>query len=258
MLMRGFLIICFPTLLLGLSCGPDLDPQKYLVKSVLLASYEEYYFQYQNDGRLLKLTGTDSTTLSYSYFRDSTTILQTNKSGALNLRTQLAYSGDELVKVKVQWKFGPNWYKDSILFNYSGKNLLSITYKKVSYQATMQNGNLTNFNRGANVLSTAYTFTYDQLTNPLSSVYWLTPFILPSGTTTIIQPNAIARYFSKNNVKTTVFAILGTATTERYSYKYLHDILPKSINYEVQTAKKVERFTYLFDIQYIAKGVASY
>jgi hypothetical protein len=253
--MKKFLFI-FLIVSIGVSsCGPDLDPQKYLVKSITLASFEEYTFHYQND-KLQKLVGTDSITLNYSYYSDSTSIIQKNKAGNLTLRTRLSYSAGELTKVKIQWRFGQSWYKDSISFDYNSSNLISFTYKQVSNQVSMQNGNLTNFKRGNNALTASYSFTHDQYTNPLESVYWLTPFILPSGNFTIIQPYSIARYFSKNNIKTSVSTILTASTTERYSYVYLHDILPKSINYEVETSKNLTKdLVYVFDIQYQPKEV---
>jgi hypothetical protein len=254
--MRRLSIIFFSVILLA-SCGPDLDPQKYLVKSITLASFEEYTFHYQN-GKLQKLVGTDSITLNYAYYNDSTSILQKNKAGSITQRTRLSYSAGNLAKVKIQWKFGQSWYKDSISFDYNSSNLISFTYKQVSNQASMQNGNLTNFKRGSNALSASYSFTHDQYTNPFESVYWLTPFILPSGSTTIIQPNSIARYFSKNNIKTTVSTILTATVTERYSYVYLHDILPKSINYEIETSKNLTKdLVYVFDIQYQPKEVSN-
>ncbi len=244
-------------LLLALSCGPDLSPKKYQVKSILLSSYEEYTFQYVG-GRLQRISGTDSITLNYTYFKDSTSILQLNKSGEITQRTQLAYLGSELAKVKLKWKFGKAWYSDSILFNYSGSSLANITYKKLTYQTTFENGNLVSMKRGLGLLSTSYTMTYDRVTNPLESVYWLTPFILPSGTTTIVQSNTIARYFSKNNLSASTSLILGVTETNRFSYTYLHGILPKSINLEVETSKtKVSDLVFVFDIQYQPKELSS-
>jgi hypothetical protein len=249
--------ICFLLVLLASSCGPDLSPEKYDVKSILLSSYEEYAFQYQA-GRLQKIVGTDSIVLNYTYFKDSTSILHVDKSGKLFQRTQLAYLGSELSKVKVKWKFGKAWYSDSVMFSYSGSSLATIAYKKLTYQTTMQNGNLTGIRVGTGSLSVSYSMLYDQKTNPLESVYWLTPFILPSGTTAIIQPNTIARYFSKNNLSNSTSFILGATETNRYSYTYLHDILPKSINLEVETSKsKVSDLVFVFDIQYQPKELSS-
>lgn len=255
--MQKPLSICFLFALLATSCGPDLSPEKYVVKSILLSSYEEYTFQYQG-GRLQKIIGTDSIVLNYSYFKDSTSILHVDKSGKLFQRTQLAYSGSELSKVKVKWKFGKAWYSDSIMFSYSGNSLASIAFKKLTYQTTVQNGNLTGIKVGNGALSVSYNMSYDQKTNPLESVYWLTPLILPSGETAIIQPNTIARYFSKNNLSTSTSIIFGANTINRYSYTYLHDILPKSINLEVETAKsKTSDLVFVFDIQYQPKELLS-
>lgn len=255
--MKKAISICLLLALLASSCGPDLNPEKYEIKSILLSSYEEYTFQYQG-GRLQKIVGTDSIVLNYSYFRDSTSILHIDKSGKLFQRTQLAYSGSDLSKVKIKWKFGKVWYSDSIIFNYSASSLASITHKKLTYQATTQNGNLKGIRVGTGALSISYSMSYDQKTNPLEYAYWLTPFILPSGTTAIVQPNTIARYFSKNNLSTSTSIILGATETNRYSYTYLHDILPKAINLEVETSKnKISDLVFVFDIQYQPKELSS-
>jgi hypothetical protein len=242
------LLVTLPT-----ACGLDLNPQKYLVKSILLRSYEEYSFQYLG-GKLHKLSGTDSISLNYTYHKDSTSILHLDKSGKLFQRTRLSYLNNQLAKVKIDWQFAKVWYKDSILFNYSGSNLSSINYKRLSYQVGMQEGNLASIRRGTGSLSTSYTLTFDQVTNPLASVYWLHGFIVPSGSTALLQPKDIVRYFSKNNISTATDVILGSTTVERYSYTYLHGILPKSINLEIETAKdKVSNLVYLFDIVYTPK-----
>jgi hypothetical protein len=252
---KTFYFICF-SLVGATSCGPDLDPQKYLVKSILLGSLEEYSFQYEGE-RLKKLSGTDSITLNYIYFKDSTSILHLNKLGKLFQRTQLAYTGNELTKVKVTWRFLQAWYRDSILFSYSGGNLSALTYKKLNYQVAIQNGNLTSIRRGLGGLGASYTITYDQVTNPLKSVYWLDSFILPSGITTVIQPNAIGRYFSKNNISTTTIVSLGATEIDRYFYTYLHGILPKSINLDREVGQnKISGLVYLFDIQYLPRAQA--
>jgi hypothetical protein len=251
-----FCLFCF-FIVVATSCGPDLSPQKYSVKSILLSSFEEYFFQYSR-GNLLRISGTDSVSLNYTYFKDSISILHTNSSGKLFQRTRLAYTGNELVKVKVDWQFSKVWYKDSILLNYSGGNLVGFSHKRLNYQVAMQSGNLTSIRRGTGALSSTYTFTHDQVTNPLTSVYWLEPFITPSGFTTLLQPKAIARYFSKNNISNVTSVILGATIAERYSYTYLHDILPKSIYLEVETAKdKVSNLVYVFDIQYVPKELAN-
>jgi hypothetical protein len=252
---KAFYFICF-SMTWTTSCGPDLNPQEYLIKSILLGSLEEYSFQYAGE-RLQKLTGTDSITLNYTYFKDSTSILHLNKSGRLFQRTRLVYTGNELTKVKVTWRFSQAWYRDSILFSYSGSNLSALIYKKLSYQVAMQNGNLTSIRRGLGGAGVSYAITYDQLTNPLESVYWLDSFILPSGFTTVIQPNAIARYFSKNNISTTTIVSLGATEIDRYFYTYLHGILPKSINLEREVGlTKISGLVYLFDIQYLPRAQA--
>jgi hypothetical protein len=127
------------------------------------------------------------------------------------------------------------------------------------YQVTTQNGNLQNIRRGIGNLSVSYTQTHDQFTNPFQSVYWLDPFLLPSGFTTTLQPKSMARYFSKNNMSTSISVVLGATTTERFNYFYVNGILPKSINYEIETAKnKVSDLVYVFDIQYRAKESAGF
>ena len=235
------------------SCGPDLNPQKYLVKSILSSSYEEYSFQYLG-GRVQNVTGTDSIRLDYVYYKDSTSIKLFNKSGKLVLRTQLAYAGSALVKVRIKWLFSQVWYKDSISFSYNGNNLAGISYKNVNYLAVMQDGNLSSIRRGIGALSASYTLSYDQRTNPFKSTYWLESFITPNGFTTTLQPKAIARYFSNNNISTGSSVILGVTEIERYSYTYLHGILPKAINVEIETSKnKISNIVYIFDIQYIPK-----
>jgi hypothetical protein len=256
MMRSTFYLICF-SLVWATACGPDLDPQKYLVKSIQLKSFEEYYFQYAGN-RLESIFGTDSVLLRYAYYKDSTSILHTNKSGKLFQRTRLEYLGSLLTKVKVDWTFSKIWYKDSIQFSYNGNTLETITYKNQVNQVIMQNGNLASISRGSGLLSVSYNFTYDQVTNPLRSVYWLDPFILPSGSTTLAQPNIIARYFSKNNLSTATDVILKTTAISRYSYTYLHGILPKTINLEVETAKsKISDLVYIFDIQYLPIATSS-
>lgn len=249
--MRRLCFLC--GLSLGLSaCGPDLDPQKYLMKSILLSSYEEYSFQYMGD-LPQKMTGTDSIRLDYKYYRDSTSIRQYNQSKLIN-RIQLVYSGSQLVKSKIKWQFGRITYKDSILFSYSGGNLSSFVHRGGTYQVVVQKGNVVSMKRGIGVLSASYTAAYDQVVNPLKSLYWLDHLILPSGATTTLQPLAIARYFSANNITLGVGQLLGVTTTQRYFYSYLRGILPKAINYEIEEAKsKVTDLVYAFDIQYVKR-----
>ncbi len=232
------------------SCGPDLNPQKYLVKSILSSSYEEYTFQYLG-GRVQRVTGTDSIRLDYTYYKDSTSIKLFNKFGKLVQRTQLVYAGSVLAKVKLKWLFSQVWYRDSISFAYSGSNLAGISYKNVNYLVAKQDGNLSSIRRGIGALGATYTLSYDQRTNPLKSTYWLESFITPNGFTTTLQPKAIARYFSSNNISTGTSVILGATEIERYSYTYLHGILPKAINVEIETSKnKISNIVYIFDIQY--------
>lgn len=247
---RVLLFFCAAAIL---SCGPDLNPQKYVIKSILSSSYEEYSFQYAN-GRLSKVEGSDTVSLEYAYYSDSTSIKQFNKSKKLTQRFQLVYSGGKLVKYKIRWQFGRLWYKDSITFGYSGGSLSQINYKSNLFQVVTLNGNLTTVKRGTGLLGVSYTNEFDGVTNPFEGVYWLDQFLLPSGFNTTIQPLSVARYFSKNNITTSTSVILGSTQISRFSYTYLHGILPKAINYELETNKtKISDLVLVFDIQYTSK-----
>ena len=238
------------------SCGPDLSPQKYSIKSILSSSYEEYSFQYSG-GRLQRMIGTDSISLEYAYYNDSTSIKQFSKSGRLTQRFQLVFSGGKLMKYKIRWQFGQLWYKDSITFGYSGGNLTQVNHKSTLLQATTLNGNLTTLKRGTGVLSVSYSNEYDGITNPFAGFYWLDHFLLPNGFTTTFQPLSVARYFSKNNITSSTSVILGSTQISRFSYIYLHGILPKAVNYELETNKtKVSDLVLVFDIQYTPKDTS--
>ncbi len=245
------LFVCAATIL---SCGPDLNPQKYVIKSILSSSYEEYSFQYAN-GRISKVEGSDTVSLEYAYYSDSTSIKQFNKSKKLTQRFQLVYSGGKLVKYKIRWQFGRLWYKDSITFGYSGGSLSQINYKSNVFQVVTLNGNLTTVKRGTGLLGVSYSSEFDGFTNPFAGVYWLDQFLLPSGFTTTFQPLSVARYFSKNNITSSTSVILGSTQISRFSYIYLHGILPKAINYELETNKtKISDLVFVFDIQYTPKA----
>jgi hypothetical protein len=251
--MTRVLLLLFACAATILSCGLDLNPQKYLIKSILSSSYEEYSFQHK-DGRIQRVIGTDSISLEYAYYTDSTSIKQFNKAGKLLQRFQLIFTGGKLTKYKIRWQFGQLWYKDSISFGYSGGNLTQIIHKSSLLQTTTLNNNLTTLKRGTGLLGVSYTNEYDGVTNPFSGVYWLDHFLLPSGFTTTLQPLALARYFSKNNIITSTSVILGSTQISRFSYIYLHGILPKAINYELETNKtKVSDLVLVFDIQYTPK-----
>ncbi|MCX8490956.1 MAG: hypothetical protein ORN54_07805 [Cyclobacteriaceae bacterium] len=255
--MTRFLFFLFISVVIFSSCGPDLNPQKYLIKNVLYSSYEEYSFQYAG-GLLQRVIGTDSISLEYADYNDSTSIKQFNKSGKLTQRFQLVFSCGKLMKYKIRWQFGQRWYKDSITFGYSGSNLTQINYKSNSFQATTLNGNLTTLKRGTTgLLAVSHANEFDGVTNPFASVYWLDHFLLPNGFTNTLQPLAIARYFSKNNITTSKSIILGSTQISRFSYIYLHGILPKAINYELETNKtKVSNLVLVFDIQYTSKDTS--
>ena len=253
---RDFFLILF--LITGVGgCGPDLNPQKYLIKSLLISSYEEYTFQYAGD-RVQKLAGTDSISLVYTYYRDSTAIKQYNKSGKLTQRMQLVFSGSSLVKSKIKWQFARVWYKDSIQFAYTAGDMTNIVYKGANYFVTTQNGNIISMKRGIGLLSASYSCSYDRISNPMESVYWLDHFIQQNGSTTTLQPQAIVRYFSRNNLVSSTAVILGVTETQRFFYTYLHGILPKTIKYEIENAKsKVTDLVYVFDMQYTSKDFTS-
>ncbi|NOS56366.1 MAG: hypothetical protein HOP37_08940 [Cyclobacteriaceae bacterium] len=247
---RVLLFFCAAAIL---SCGPDLNPQKYVIKSILSSSYEEYSFQYK-DGRIHRLVGTDSISLEYGYYTDSTSIKQFNKAGKLIQRFQLVFTGGKLTKYKIRWQFGQLWYKDSITFGYSGSSLSQINYKSNVFQVVTLNGNLTTVKRGTGLLGVSYTNEFDRTTNPFEGVYWLDQFLLPSGFTTTIQPTSITRYFSRNNLTSFASVILGSTQISRFSYIYIHGILPKAINYELETNKtKISDLVLVFDIQYMPK-----
>ncbi len=251
--MTRFLFSLFICAVVVSSCGPDLNPQKYSIKSILSSSYEEYSFQYTG-GRVKRMVGTDSISLEYEYYNDSTSIKQFNKSGKLIQRFQLVFSGGKLTKYKIRWQFGQLWYRDSITFGYSGSSLSQISFKTSVFQATSLNGNLATIKRGTGVLSVSYANEYDGITNPFAGFYWLDQFLLPSGFTTTFQPLSVARYFSKNNVTSSTSVILGSTQISRFSYIYLHGILPKAVNYELETNKtKVSDLVLVFDIQYTPK-----
>jgi hypothetical protein len=253
--MTRVLLLLFACAATILSCGPDLNPQKYVIKSILSSSYEEYSFQYKV-GRLQRMIGTDSISLEYAYYNDSTSIKQFNKSGKLIQRFQLVFSGGKLTKYKIRWQFGQLWYRDSLTFGYSGSNLTQINYKSSQFQATTLNGNLTTIIRGTGGLSNSYTNEYDGIPNPFAGFYWLDQFLIPSGFTTTFQPLSVARYFSKNNVTSSTSVVLGSTQINRFSYIYLHGILPKAINYELETNKtKVSGLVLVFDIQYTPKEI---
>lgn len=254
--MKKLFYILF-SILCASACGPDLSPDKYFVKSIVLNTYEEYSFQYAS-GKLIGIEGTDSVRLSYSYYKDSVSIKHT-KTGRLFQTTRLTYSGGELAKVKIKWLFDKIWYKDSISFTYSGSNLNSFIYKKNNYQLAIQGENVTSIKRGVLGIGGSYGITYDQITNPFKSVYWLDQFLMPSGFTTTLQPKVIMRYFSKNNISTISTTILGITEVEKYSYIYLHGILPKFISVNVESGKtKYENVVFIFDIQYTNKSASGF
>jgi hypothetical protein len=134
----------------------------------------------------------------------------------------------------------------------------NIVYKGNNYVVTTQNGNIISMKRGIGVLSASYSCSYDQISNPMESVYWLDHFIQPNGSTTTLQPQSIVRYFSRNNLVSSTAVVLGVTEIQRFFYTYLHGILPKTINYEIENAKsKVTDLVYVFDMQYTPKEFTS-
>ncbi|NOS92230.1 MAG: hypothetical protein HOP30_09935 [Cyclobacteriaceae bacterium] len=253
--MNSRLLILFCSLLAVAACGPDLTPQKYRVKTILLSSYEEYSFTY-NNGKIKTITGTDLTTLAYTYYTDSTSIRHTDANGSTYQFTQLSYSGSLLTKVKVKWKFLNTWYTDSVRFAYSGNKPTVMVNKNAIYQLTLTNGNLTNLKRG--VGNVQITNTFDAIVNPLQNVYWLDPFMRINGFNATLQPDAIARYFSQNNLSSSSKSVSNISETTQYSYIYLHGILPKAINMNILSNNgNTNNIVFVFDIQYEAKDAAS-
>lgn len=238
------------------SCGPDLDPQKYWVKSILLSSYEEYDFTYKA-GRIEKIVGTDLVTWDFRYYTDSTVVSSKDNSGSIFQVTRLSFSGSLLTKWKTKWKFSGIWYSDSVQFAYAGSKLSVVTYKKANYQVTMENGNLTEMNRGLGLLK--YTNSFDAIANPFQELIWIDPFLKINGFNSSLRPNSIVRYFSAYNLQVSTKNILGAKETERYSYLYLHGILPKSINVSIQSSSgNFEDIVFVFDIQYAPKEGVSF
>ncbi len=253
--MNSRLLILLSSLLAVAACGPDLTPQKYRVKTILLSSYEEYSFSY-DQGKIKTITGTDLSTLTYTYYTDSTSIRHTNGEGNTYQFTQLAFTGSLLTKVKVRWKFLNTWYSDSVRFTYSGNKPIGMVNKNAIYQLTVTNGNLTNMKRGIGAVQ--MTNSYDAVTNPLQNVYWLDPFMRINGFNATLQPDAIARYFSQNNLSTSTKSVSNISETTQYTYVYLHGILPKAINMNVLSNNgNTNNIVFVFDIQYEAKDAAS-
>ncbi len=238
------------------SCGPDLDPQKYWVKSILLSSYEEYDFTYKA-GKIEKIVGTDLVTWDFRYYADSTVVSSKDNSGSVFQIIRLSYSGSLLTKWRTKWRFSGIWYSDSVQFAYAGSKLSVVTYKKSNYQVTMENGNLTEMNKGLDLLK--YNNSFDALTNPFQELIWIDSFLKINGFSSSLRPNSIVRYFSKSNLQVSTKNILGTKETERYSYLYLHGILPKSINVNIQSSSgNFEDIVFVFDIQYAPKDGVSF
>jgi hypothetical protein len=250
--MNSRIIVIMGCLLAAAACGPDLTPQKYRVKSILLSSYEEYSFSYSNE-KLQKISGTDLNTLTFSYYTDSTSIRHTDGNGATFQFTQLSFSGTLLTKVKVKWKFLNTWYSDSVRFFYSGTKPIGMTNKNAVYQLTMTNGNMTNLKRG--IGNVQVTNTFDGILNPLQNIYWLDPFLKVNGFNAVLQPDAIVRYFSQNNLSVSTKNVSNAVETTQYAYVYLHGILPKAINMNVLSNNgNTNNIVFVFDIQYEAKG----
>jgi len=253
--MNSRLLVILCSLLAVAACGPDLTPQKYRVKTILLSSYEEYSFSYSN-GKIQTITGTDLSKLAYTYYNDSTSIRHTDANGSTYQLTQLSFTGSLLTKVKVKWKFLNTWYGDSVRFGYSGNKPIVMVNKNAIYQLTQTNGNLTNIKRGIGTVQIANSF--DAIVNPFQNVYWLDPFMRINGFNATLQPDAIARYFSQNNLSNSAKSVSNVSETTQYSYIYLHGILPKAINVNILSNNgNINNVVFVFDIQYEAKDAAS-
>lgn len=246
-------ILFFGVAFLFFGCGPDLDPTKYCVKSILNSQFEEYVFNYEGI-KLTSIGGTDNTSLNYQYFTDSTYIqFQTNEYS--DYYTTLVFTAGLLKKVKIRWRLNSNWHKDSVMFEYAGSELSFFKYRNGIYNVSMQNGNLTNIKQGQGALATTMSFSYDSKENPLHKVYWYDVLISPAGGIDPSQLRAIARFFSRNNLTNSDATVLTVKAIYRYSYDYLHDILPKSINLETEiSGNKTSNLIFIADIQYVPKN----
>lgn len=253
--MNSRLIILLGSLLAVAACGPDLTPQKYRVKTILLSSYEEYSFSYSN-GKIQKITGTDLSTLAYTYYADSTSIRHSDANGSTYQLTQLSFSGSLLTKLKVKWRFLNTWYSDSVRFFYSGNKPIGMTNRNNLYQLVMTNGNMTTIKGGIGTVQVTNSF--DTIINPFQNLYWLDPFLKVNGFNAVLQPDAIARYFSQNNLSTSTKSVGSILETTQYAYIYLHGILPKAINVNILSNNgNISDVVFVFDIQYEAKDQLS-
>jgi hypothetical protein len=234
-------------------CGPDLNPTLYDVKSVLYTNFEEYSFSYLGD-KPQRVEGTDTTSIDYTHYTDSVAI-RFQKKDKVDHYITLFPNSVSPTKIKTRWKVSQRWYKDSVLFTYNSGLLSSITHKGLAYQTTIENGNLTSIKRGLTNFGVNYVFTYDKIKNPLQSTYWKDEVISISGFSTNLSPLSMARYFSKNNLTVSESNILGAKETQRFTYDYLHGILPKAINFEIENSRsKVSNLIYIGEILYKPKN----
>lgn len=249
-------ILFFGIAFLFFGCGPDLNPALYDVKSILYSNFEEYTFSYQAN-KLIKVEGTDTTSVDYTYYTDSTS-LRFQRKNKIDHEATLFFSANNLTKIKTRWKASQRYYKDSVMFQYTSGQLSSITHKGLTYQITMKDGNLISIKRGLTNFGVNYVFTYDGFKNPLQSVYWNDELIAISGLSTSLSPLSFARYFSKNNLSTSDSNLLGVKETQRFTYDYVNGILPKSVTLEIENARsKVSNLIYIGDIFYVAKSTST-
>ncbi|MCE2996575.1 MAG: hypothetical protein LW863_13330, partial [Flammeovirgaceae bacterium] len=102
------------------------------------------------------------------------------------------------------------------------------------------------------------TNTFDTILNPFQKVYWLDPFFRINGFNAVLQTDAIARYFSQNNLSTSNKNVSGITEVNQYSYVYLHGILPKSINMNIRSNNNtISNIVFVFDIQYEPKSAGA-
>lgn len=229
------------------SCGPDLDANKYIIGSVQWQDLEDYTFNYDK-GELRSISVTDGTSIQYQYFTDSTQVRSISAGGVTTRFTTLVYSGPRtLSKLRTRWRYNGQFYKDSILFSHSGTKLQSFNWKGLNYLVTFTGENITNMRRNFVSLGNL-DLKYDRVTNPFRGVYWTDEFInvSPTGAPSV-QFNAIARYFSANNLTLADGNILAAKLKEVYTYDYLYGILPKSVNKDEELNKTTTN-----DLIYIA------
>ena len=90
-------ILIFGVAFLFFGCGPDLNPVLYDVKSILYSNFEEYTFSYQAN-KLIKVEGTDTTSVDYTYYTDSIS-LRFQRKNKIDHEATLFFSANNLTKI---------------------------------------------------------------------------------------------------------------------------------------------------------------